>query len=102
MGARTRCVVQFPHPGGEHSPAIDDMPWNVDAHRRKFLLTPGSYLDSDGRLESGEVTLWGEWEPPSPIIRRWPPDGRQPRALHRPYWTRSAAGGFRQNTDPWI
>lgn len=28
--------------------------------------------------------------------------GRLPRALHRPYWTRPTARGFRQNTDPWV
>jgi hypothetical protein len=94
--------VQFPHPGGEHVPAGDDMPWNVAAHRRKFLISPGRYLDAHGRPRHEEITLWGEWEPPSRIVHRWPRTGRLPRALHRPYWVHPSATGFRQNTDPWI
>jgi hypothetical protein len=49
--------VQFPHPGGEHNPTTADMPWNVNDHRCRFLLAYGRYLDHDGRLHSGEVTM---------------------------------------------
>jgi hypothetical protein len=94
--------VQFPHPGAEHNPASDDMPWNVDAHRRKFLLAPGHYIDADDHVGEADLVFWGEWEPPSRIERRWPANGRLPRALHRPYWSRPATRGFRQNTDPWV
>ncbi|WP_328450417.1 hypothetical protein [Amycolatopsis sp. NBC_00438] len=90
--------VQFPHPGAEHRPESDDMPWNVGPHGRKFLIADGRYVDSGDRLQEGEVVFWGEWEPPSHVERRWAKEGRLPRALHRPYWTRG--GG--QNTDPWV
>lgn len=94
--------VQFPHPGGEHNPPTDDKGWNVDDHRRKFLLTSGRYLDTRGHTRTGALVAWGEWEPPSQVVRRWPRDGRLPRALHRPYWIEPPAGAPRQNTDPWI
>lgn len=97
-----RFFVQFPHPGGEHVPVGDDMAWNVADHRRKFLLARGRYLDADGQLHRGQVTMWGEWEPPSRVVRRWPADGRLPRALHRPYWFAPGRTGPRQNTDPWV
>ncbi|MEA5365496.1 hypothetical protein VA596_38640 [Amycolatopsis sp., V23-08] len=89
--------VQFPHPGPEHCPESDDMPWNTGAHGRKFLISEGSYL-ADNEVRQGEPVFWGEWEPPSHVERRWPRDGRLPRALHRPYWGR----GIGQNTDPWV
>ena len=97
--------VQFPHPGGEHNPPTPDMPWNVADHRRKFLLTAGRYLDANDDLGSGELAVWGEWEPPSRVVQRWPADGHLSRALHRPYWIQPAGSRswqFRQNTDPWI
>src|SRR5688572_22993395 len=93
--------VQFPHPGAEHNPGSDVVPWNVTAHRRKFLLADGHYLDATERPHQGELVFWGEWEPPSRILRHWPRQGRLPRALHQPYWFRPAASEARQNTDPW-
>jgi hypothetical protein len=78
------------------------MPWNVDDHRRKFLRAPGRYLDTDGRAASADLVFWGEWEPPSRVVRRWPRSGRLPRALHEPYWATPQGTEFRQNTDPWI
>lgn len=102
MTDATAFFVQFPHPGGEHHPPIDDMPWNVTNHRRKFLVARGRHLDADDRVGEGDLAFWGEWEPPSRIERRWPAEGRLPRALHRPYWNRPATDGFRQNTDPWV
>jgi hypothetical protein len=78
------------------------MPWNVGDHRRKYLRGPGRYVDADDHVSHSDLVFWGEWEPPSGIERRWPAHGRLPRALHRPYWIRPAAGGSRQNTDPWV
>jgi hypothetical protein len=101
-GAPDHFFVQFPHPGGEHNPPTDDMPWNVNDHRRKFLISPGRYLDANGSQEEGELVFWGEWEPPSRVERRWPASGRLPRALHRPYWIVPETSGYRQNTDPWV
>jgi hypothetical protein len=99
----TAMFVQFPHPGGEHVPLGGVMPWNVAAHRRKFLIGPGEYLDDrDGKVRSAELVFWSECEPPSRIEQRWPADGRLPRVLHRPYWTQPRGRVFRQNTDPWV
>ena len=64
-----------------------------------FLLASGRYRDGDGHIRSGTLTLWGEWEPPSRIARRWPASGRLPRALHRPYWFDPGERLRRQNTD---
>jgi hypothetical protein len=55
--------VQFPHPGGEHHPPIDDMPWNVTNHPRKFLVAHGRHLDDHDRVGEGDLAFWGEWEP---------------------------------------
>jgi hypothetical protein len=94
--------VQFPHPGAEHNPPGPVMPWNTGDHGRKFLLSGGRYLDHADEVRDGDLVFWGEWEPPSQVITRWPADGRLPRALHRPYWARPAPSGWRQNTDPWV
>jgi hypothetical protein len=102
MADATGCFVQFPHPGGEHNPPTDDIPWNTADHGRKFLVAPGRYLDGDDRVREAELVFWGEWEAPSRVECRWPAFGRLPRALHRPYWTEPARSGFRQNTDPWV
>jgi hypothetical protein len=77
--------VQFPHPGQEHDPATDDMPWNTGPHRRKFLVAHGRYLDGTDGVEDAELVLWGEWEPPSTVEQRWPIAGELPRVLHRPW-----------------
>ena len=102
MADSTPYFVQFPHPGGEHRPATDDMPWNTGDHARKFLIAPGRYVDSDGRPVEAELVFWGEWEPPSRVERRWPPSGQLPRVLHRPHWVKPTNNAKRQNTDPWV
>ena len=102
MSAASAFFVQFPHPGAEHHPAGPVMGWNLADHRRKFLICAGRYLDADDRVQEAELMFWGEWEPPSAIHARWPPDDHLPRALHRPYWAEPTRDGFRQNTDPWV
>jgi hypothetical protein len=102
MAETNAFFVQFPHPGGEHHSPTDDLPWNVADHRRKFLVAPGQFREDDDRVGEADLVFWGEWEPPSRVERRWPADGRLPRSLQRPYWTRPATNGFRQNTDPWV
>lgn len=94
--------VQFPHPGAEHNPPGTRMPWNTGEHRRKFLTSPGRFVDGDDEVTDGDLVFWGEWEAPSEIVDRWPTSGRLPRYLHRPYWARPANSGWRQNTDPWV
>lgn len=96
-------VVQFPHPGAEHVAGDGDrMPWNTGNHGRKFLRSVGRSIDENGRVQSGELDFWGEWEAPSRIIQRWPPEGRLPQNLHTPVWERPRTTSYRQNTDPWV
>ena len=99
-------VVQFPHPGPEHNPGhIPRLPWrmawNTDGHGRKFMRSPGRYVDKSDVLSAAELTFWGEWEPPSDIVEAWSASGSLPRLLHVPVWERIAPPD-RQNTDPWV
>jgi hypothetical protein len=96
----TAYFIQFPHPGPEHVPAEDDMPWNVGDHARKFLRGHGRCIDHDDTLGEANVVFWGEWEAPSRVVTRWR-DRHGPRALHDPYWC-TPPRGSRQNTDPWV
>ncbi len=97
-------VVQFMHPGSEHNPRVADrMEWRVtDPHARKFVRSPGRYLDGNGEAYESELVFWGEWEGPSDVVDRWDRDGDLPRFLHEPIWGPPPTPGFRQNTDPWV
>lgn len=78
------------------------MEWNVRPHRRKFLCDRASVVDRSGEsLQETDVVLWGEWEPLSRVVTRWPRSGQLPRALHQPFW-QAPLPGLRQNTDPWV
>lgn len=99
-----RCFVQFIHPGGEHWPDQDGVKnWNFGSHRRKFLVSPGQYVDA-GQMRDGEIVFWGEWEPESRVVERYQqrlPDG--PQFLYEPFFIepdRYDTG--RQNTDPFV
>ena len=94
-------IVQFPHPGAEHAPPHDWMPWNTGPHRRKFMVSPGQVLRAGGQVDDREVVFWGEWEAPSAAVRRWGRAGDKPTVLHRPCVGRPPPGA-RQNTDPWV
>ncbi len=99
-------VVQFPHPGREHNPRVLRplpwrMPWNTDEHRRKFMRSPGRYVDKNDIHSEAELTFWGEWEAPSDVVHEWTASEPLPRFLHLPVWERSAPPG-RQNSDPWV
>jgi len=96
-------VVQFPHPGPEHVPGHDRvMPWNVGRHRRKFLHSPGQWIDGKGDVRHGDMTFWGEWEAPSRVIRRWMPQTHLPSFLQEPFITELPDGRELQNTDPLV
>ncbi len=66
-------VVQFPHPGPEHSPQDAVLPWNQGDHRRKFLVSKGVAEDADGQPKPGRYVFWGGWEAQSRVMERWPP-----------------------------
>ncbi|MQA00931.1 MAG: hypothetical protein GEU80_16695 [Dehalococcoidia bacterium] len=96
-------IVQFPHPGAEHQPGdAVRQPWNRGLHGRKFLVSPGRYVDGPGEEKTANIVFWGEWEAPSLIEDRWPYAGRLPCYLHRPVWERPRDRDARQNTDPWV
>ena len=100
------CFVQFPHPGAEHAPQKwqigTQVPWNRSKHHhRKFLLSSGCYIDKRGRLRKGQLVFWGEWEPPSNVMKTWSEKGSRPILLQRPVWKRQKPGEA-QNTDPWV
>ena len=99
--SRVRAIVQFPHPGAEHVPKDDLMPWNTGGHRRKFMISTGTVLDRDGNKDAAEVVFWGEWESPSHVVHRWPKASGLPTVLHRPC-VADPPSGLRQNTDPWV
>jgi hypothetical protein len=97
--------VQLRHPWEEHRPWGDLMPWNQGPHRRKFLISPGRYVEDLALGDEPDQTglaFWGEWEPPSRVEQRWPKSGRLPQYLHRPHWVVPRGDEYRQNTDPWI
>ena len=107
MAAR-RCFVQFPHPGAEHEPdRRGGIGWNhlARSHRRKFMRLRGAWIDADGRRRSGELDAWGEWEPESDLLARFPPRAGAPlapRYLWRPYWTPRTDYRGLHNTDPFV
>ncbi len=113
-------VVQFLHPGQEHGHDAHDpyyKSWNHGPHKRKFLVSEGSYVDHDGSVASGRLTFWGEWEPPSAVtsLRQPNDDPLYPKWLHRPLLPSKiptpqgqssscggCQGGSYQNTDPFV
>lgn len=100
---RVAAIVQFPHPGGEHVPSGEVMGWNTRDHQRKFLVSPGLFVnDIDDIPTADELVFWGEWEARSRIIQRWPRHPELPTVLHAPFWSPPAFDGTRQNTDPWV
>ncbi|MDQ2985080.1 MAG: hypothetical protein M3R70_14350 [Actinomycetota bacterium] len=103
-------LVQFPHPGGEHSmPASGRRPWKLgrENHARTFLLSPGTYRsDVQAEDQHGKVAFWGEWEGAVDLAAEvdWIPGG--PRWLCRPdphaAEPPSDDGSPPQNTDPFV
>jgi hypothetical protein len=83
-------IVQFTHPGSEHGPDFpsgDLKHWNIRGHKRKFLAARGQYVNGK-RLQDGDLTFWGEWEPCSRVERLVLPGRNRdlPKWLHHPLW----------------
>jgi hypothetical protein len=81
-------LVQFLHPGGEHgrdrafTSSTGWKNWNCGEHKRKFLLTEGSWTRDPGQLPiKDRFTFWGQWEPQSEVRSL----GESPRT-HHPRW----------------
>ena len=119
--AREVLIVQFTHPGGEHSLTRKEKKdgikrWNYGSHRRKFLKAEGQYVMEDGCLSVRQNLLfWGEWEPTSNIVpvSSTVGTGVMPRYMHEPFLQVASGalnlppfynskGKGRQNTDPFV
>ena len=125
-------IVQFFHPGKEHGYdkkcSINGSfykDWNVTVnrngnpicHRRKFLLSEGSYIQNN-KSQEGKLLFWGEWEPPSRVkeLKKFvncSTYGVNPNFLHFPFLPSSDQlvnyqekyfqdSHFYQNTDPFV
>ncbi len=66
------------------------------------MRSPGRYVDADGIEGETDLVFGGEWEPPSTVVKKWPPEWPLPRFLHEPTRSEPDATGYRQNTDPWV
>ena len=114
MASENRRFVQFPHPGGEHSPDYGDWKeWNPtgfsncqeNPHRRKFLDLDGSWVRhwKSEEICEGKLWAWGEWEPESRLLRRFGSgDAGMPRYLWQPMWQPKRDYRGLHNTDPFI
>lgn len=102
-------LVQFPHPGGEHTmPASGRRSWKLDSemHASTFLQSPGTYRrDAAAKDQCGEVAFWGEWEGAVDLVSGVEPLPEGPRWLCRPdpgaAPPASDDGTPAQNTDPY-
>jgi hypothetical protein len=104
-------VVQFPHPGKEHSAGASGVrrwPSGNEPHRRTFLQNPALYRTTiDGPDQSGDVAFWGEWEGEARLIAELDPTMEGPRFLcapnpHGQPPPVAADGTPPQNTDPFV
>jgi hypothetical protein len=56
----------------------------------------------DGETRAGDITFWGEWEPPSTVVARWPREPDLPTFLHKPFLASMPDQPELQNTDPLV
>ena len=94
-------IVQFLHPGAEHSHRGPLVPWNSGDHVRKFVRSEATLFHPDGETSQEDAVFWCQWEPPSEVIHSYErpvPDG--PRRLHRPL-LEPHPGGV-QGNDPLV
>ncbi|MBU1692650.1 MAG: hypothetical protein KKC51_01670 [Verrucomicrobia bacterium] len=100
------CFVQFIHPGLEHEPDSEyGRSWNTEPHRRKFLKQPGRCLSAlEGRPVDADLVFWGEFEPPSRLLKRYADPGRdEPRLLFAPELKAfGPSDPPLMNTDPFV
>lgn len=97
--------VQFPHPGGEHTPDhATTKYWNRGMHKRKFVKHTGRYTTGAGDgLYEADLSFWCEWEPESEVIQTIDqPLPRGPRYVYEPYYCLPESYEGLQNTDPVV
>lgn len=105
-------LVQFLHPGGEHSES-SGQEWNTGKHQRKFMRVEGKYLeplDSYHEQKSDTIVFWGEWEPPAEYIKSFPEnEDQEPNHLFSPFGSyqeiidkTETQVDQRKDTDPFV
>jgi len=97
----SKTIIQFPHPGGEHT-AKSGTKWNTSCHKRKYMKVKGSYLKNlSSKPIDDTVYFWGEWEAPScvtPIVGNTSP---LPLNIFEPCYTLPIPKNG-ANTDPFV
>ncbi len=92
-------IIQFPHPGGEHSKSSGQT-WNNGPHKRKFMKYEGSILIDD-KVKDGDIEFWGEFEPPAVLLDEFQNNqSPMPRFLFKPI--RISGNAIGVNSDPYI
>ncbi len=105
-------VVQFMHPGGEYPKSRFDVKpdgslvkkWsesNAGSHHRSFLQCNGQYRRSmNGKIGSGLLNFWGEWEGPAIVQPLKDKSNFKPNWLLTPTYPKKNETGL--NTDPFV
>ena len=110
-------IVQFIHPGRECSvqdrsgAKCVEVPWAIDRnkckcndHSRRLICSTGNFVGEDGKLKTGDLTFWGEWEACT-TAHKMPPTTKNRNAhwVHfpkSPFYGGSAPNLL--NTDPCV
>ena len=81
-------IIQFLHPGGEHSEKSGQV-WNPHPpHKRKFVSWKGNYLEKLGSSpKKGDIDFWCEWEAESHLLAKKKVSNYFPKNLFKPYYT---------------
>ena len=77
--------------------------YTICPHHRKYIRNLGQYLEQE-EPKTAELDFWGEWEPPSRVIRVQSPIPNGPRIICEPYLDvpREFPRGEWLNTDPFV
>ena len=96
-------IIQFLHPGGEHSEKSGKI-WNPHPpHKRKFVSWNGEYVEKiDSSTKKGNIDFWCEWEAESTLLDSKNRNNKYPRNLFSPYYTHFVKGNKCENTDPFV
>jgi hypothetical protein len=98
----TMKVIQFIHPGSEHTCMTGSI-WNTGAHKRKYLELSGNYLTdlSSEPLFAEKLYFWGEWEAQSHCRTIPNPIQDGPHFIFNPYYQFPLPANA-ANTDPFV
>src|SRR4051812_26159062 len=96
-------VILVPHPGGERCPqrSGNNVGWPAgdQEHKRKFLRSPGLYLDGD-TPRAAELSFWAEYEGPTTVVARHTAAGRSGPRITQSIDVRPGSSHGHLNTDP--